>query len=141
MTSDQGRTLYGVGQTASITTKASDASGLKTNPSRKNQKLATSKPGTFTVHKTATDTCNHSGSATFRYHVVAGPTATVVHVPAPAGCRARLIALGRVTSPVSLRGSQIFVDGKLKATSRKKVLTATILTRRLRNGRHKLLLV
>jgi hypothetical protein len=138
ISSDQKRTVYGVGQNASITTKASDASGLKSDPSRKGQKVSTSKTGTFSVRKSATDNCDNTGAATFRYRVVAAPRATIVHTPSPPGCRTRIVALGVVTSTMPLRGSQIFVDGKLVVSGKSKRLTAKILTRRLSNGTHRM---
>lgn len=136
ITSDQKRTLYGVGQSASITTRASDASGLTSNPSRKGQKLATNKAGTFTVRKTARDKCDNNGAATFRYRVVAPPKASIVHQAAPTGCRTRLMALAKIDSPVGLKASQIFIDGKLKVSSTKPILRARVLTRQLSNGSH-----
>jgi hypothetical protein len=137
ITSDQSRTLYGIGQVASITTKASDASGLTSDPSRKRQRITTAKAGSFSIRKAATDKCGNRGADTFRYRVLAGPTARIIHEAAPPGCRTRLLAEAIVESPVALRGAQIFVDGKLKATSSKKrVLRARILTRKLKNGTH-----
>jgi HYDIN/CFA65/VesB-like, Ig-like domain len=137
ITSDQRQTTYGINQRATITTRASDKSGLTTDPSRKREKISTRKTGSFSVRKKARDTCGNRGSATFRYRVVGRPTASIRHVKSKKrGCQPRLVALARVKSPVGLRASQIFIDGKLKVSSKKSILVAKISTRKLRNGRH-----
>ena len=132
--SDQGRRLYGVGQTASITTTASDASGLAVDPSRKRQPISTSKPGLVSVTKRARDKCGRTAARTFRYRVVAAPTATIVHRASRPGCRTRFIAAATIVSEIALRRSQILVDGRVLVTSTKKRLLARVLTRRLRRN-------
>jgi hypothetical protein len=70
ITSDQGRTSYTYGESASVTTKAADEnSGLAVDPSGAGQSIPTNKPGRQSVTRTATDRCGHSASATFTYDV------------------------------------------------------------------------
>jgi hypothetical protein len=134
--SDQKRAVYGTGQLASITTKASDPSGLNVNPSRSKQKLATTKAGSFSVVKRATDKCDNRGSTTFRYRVVSPPRASIVHDSAPSGCQPKLLVEARVSSVLPLRRAQLLVDGRVKLTSTRKRLQLPISTRSLGNGPH-----
>jgi hypothetical protein len=71
--SDQHKTVYRVGQRASITTKARDhgSSGLRTNPSKRKQRLSTRRRGRFAVRKTAIDRCGNRKSVRFSYRVLA----------------------------------------------------------------------
>jgi hypothetical protein len=73
ITSDQRKNLYVTGERASVSVSASDALGLTTNPSQAGLAIDTSKPGFFTVQRTATNRCGHSTTATFSYQVLQRP--------------------------------------------------------------------
>jgi hypothetical protein len=141
ITSDQRRTLYGVGQRATITIKASDAFGLKTNPSASKVKLSTKKAGSFTIRKRATDKCGRSTTARFTYRVAGPPRASVSHGSAPTGCPSSLPVRVTVTSTVSLRSVKLTLDGRTVKTSKSKRFLVNVATRALSNGRHRLQVV
>jgi hypothetical protein len=74
ITSDQGFSSYEVGDHATVTVHAADAtSGLVADPSRVHAPLATNAPGHFGASIAATDRCGNTAQATFPYTVIAQP--------------------------------------------------------------------
>jgi hypothetical protein len=69
--SDQNKTKYNAGSTATITTTATDAfSKLTSDPSKAKEPLNVLHAGLFEVSKTAVDACGNAGSAAFAYTVL-----------------------------------------------------------------------
>jgi hypothetical protein len=75
ITSDQRFASYEIGDNASVTIAAADAgSGLLSDPSRRNVRLATRSSGSFVAAISATDHCANSTQATFAYRVIRNPS-------------------------------------------------------------------
>jgi hypothetical protein len=78
ITSDQGSLAYEVGEPASVTIAASDAtSGLASDPSASHLALSTAKPGRFTLTRSATDRCGNTAVASFTDAVVLHPVLAI----------------------------------------------------------------
>jgi hypothetical protein len=81
ISSDQGRSSYEVGQTASASIASSGVgSALVSNPSAARVPLATSAPGHYSLTRSASDGCGNSTTASFSY--------TVLPLPAISAARA-----------------------------------------------------
>jgi hypothetical protein len=79
ISSDQGRTVYPQGASASITIAAGDTlDALQSDPSDAHVTIATHTPGTFTVTRTAVDRCGNSATASYTYSVT--PAARITHL-------------------------------------------------------------
>jgi hypothetical protein len=76
--SDQGRTSYARGETATVTIAAAGP-GLTSNPSATKVPISTATPGSFSVTRSATNACG-TANATFAYTVTA---ATLESLPPP----------------------------------------------------------
>jgi hypothetical protein len=128
ITSDQGKTRYTQGQKGTITVAASDDGSLAADPSAKAEPISTSKTGTFTVTKTATDACGNSATARFAYTVVKKVKRLRLSVkPAAATVGQPTTFTFKVTyggKPVS--GATVRVAGKVLKTNSKGVATTTI---------------
>jgi hypothetical protein len=75
ITSDQGFASYEIGDKATVTIKAHDAtSGLAADPSAGHVAISTARPGRFTLGLSATDHCANATKASFTYTVVPNPT-------------------------------------------------------------------
>jgi hypothetical protein len=76
--SDQQKASYAFGERASVTITAADEnSGLTSNPSSRFLVVPTTKTGTNTVTRTATDACGHSATASYTYTVKRPKTKTL----------------------------------------------------------------
>lgn len=79
ITSDQGRSSYSLGQAASVSISAIDAtSGLASDPSAARVPISTSGPGSFTVQRSASDKCGNTATASFTYRVTGPPPPPVL---------------------------------------------------------------
>jgi hypothetical protein len=84
--SDQRAVAYEVGDPASVTVAASDAtSGLRTDPSASRVALPTSTPGPHSFTRSATDNCGHTTTTAFDYKVIPYPVLAVTVNVEPAG--------------------------------------------------------
>jgi hypothetical protein len=73
--SDQGFTSYEIGDHASVTIAARDAtSGLVSDPSRAHLSIATVSPGRYSAAIAATDHCGNATTASLAYTVIPNPT-------------------------------------------------------------------
>lgn len=76
--SDQDSLAYEVGQPASVSIAAADAtSGLASDPSTSHLQLSTARPGRFTLKRSATDHCGNTAVASFTDTVVLHPVLAV----------------------------------------------------------------
>ena len=74
ITSDQGFSSYEIGDHATVSVSAHDAtSGLVADPSRSHASIPTTQAGSFTVGASATDRCGNSAQASFQYTVIPDP--------------------------------------------------------------------
>jgi Beta-propeller repeat len=123
ITSDQRRLAYEVGDTASVTIVASDAtSGLTTDPSGSRVPLSTARPGRFTVTRSAGDRCGNTATASFTYTVIPFPVLSVTVDVEPISGTVRLRENGRFVSFTEPRaipvGSTLdTTDGTLRLTT------------------------
>jgi Beta-propeller repeat len=71
---DQGFSSYEVGDHATVTISASDAtSGLAADPSRSHVEVSTANAGHYTASTSTTDRCGNSTSTSFTYRVIPNP--------------------------------------------------------------------
>ncbi len=114
ITSDQQKNLYVTGERASVSVSASAAIGLTSNPSQAGLAIDTSKAGSFSVQRTATNRCGNSTTATFNYIVlpkpVLGKSVTIglvsgtVYLRLPTKAKAKGSAHARAAKFVRLAG-------------------------------------
>ena len=72
--SNQRKTLYVTGERASVSVSASDSIGsLVSNPSQRGLVIYTRRAGSYSVRRTATNSCGNSTTATFTYLVLPKP--------------------------------------------------------------------
>ena len=72
--SNQRKTLYVTGERASVSVSASDSIGsLVSNPSQRTLVIYTRRAGSYSVQRTATNSCGNSTTATFTYLVLPKP--------------------------------------------------------------------
>jgi hypothetical protein len=107
ISSDQRRTVYAVGERASITVAASDPlAGLQSDPSAAHVPIATVKSGTVTVSRTAVDRCENRSDASFTYDVAAAPLLTHLRVH-PASFAAASSGSTIMGAATSRRGTEL----------------------------------
>ncbi|HEX8744929.1 MAG TPA: hypothetical protein VF712_17525 [Thermoleophilaceae bacterium] len=132
----QERTLYRQGQSpSSVRVEASDASGLRSDPSDASRPISTQETGVFTVTATATDNCDNQATVTFRYRVAGDPVIGIAGVRASC-VSSNFAATIRVTAGVSIRSLTARLNGRLLGSATKSRLTFRVPAKRLRAGRH-----
>jgi hypothetical protein len=134
ITSDQNALGYEVGEAASATVAASDAtSGLAVDPTASQIPLSTERPGRFTLVRSATDRCGNSATASFTYTVVLQPKlAITVEVEPVAGS----VRVGKGSALVPLTEPRLIPVGSTVDTSHGTVrlTTATAASGQFQSG-------
>jgi hypothetical protein len=85
ITSNQGKLLYRKGELATFAVRASDAGGLKVDPSDPSVRVTTASSGVKTFTATAEDNCGNRTTRSVSYRVAAKPRISIGGV-ASVGC-------------------------------------------------------
>lgn len=136
--SNQGKRLYRRGAGASVRIRASDANGLRRDPSATRRRIGTRRAGRKVLRIVAVDNCGNRRVVTFAYSVAAPPRIAVAGVSRIGCASARFTAGVRVRSGISLRRVVVRLDGRaIRRTSRKRFGVA-IPAGRLDGGSHRI---
>jgi Beta-propeller repeat len=128
ITSDQRRLAFEVGDSASVTITASDAtSGLAVDPAAIHVAISTASPGRFTVTRSATDRCGNTATASFTYSVIPFPVLSVTVDVEPVAGKVRIREHGRFVALTEARAVPV---GSTLDTTRGTVRITTATPRR-----------
>jgi hypothetical protein len=137
ITGDRGLSSYEIGDHASVTVTARDAtSGLAADPSKSHTRIPTKSAGHYKASISATDHCGNSSAASFAYSVIGNPTvAHSVNLETRAG-RVTIKLPGSRRGFATLIGArQVPVGTVVDATAGRVALTsATVVRKRLQSA-------
>jgi uncharacterized delta-60 repeat protein len=120
---------------ASVRVEASDPSGLSADPSDPSRAILTNTAGLYEVVLTATDRCNNSSTATFRYRVAAPPAIQIAGVSATCRISNFLVTI-RIRGDVSVRSVTARLRGRLLGKGSSSRLTVKVPAKTLKAGRY-----